>query len=91
METQEKKSDLAKPITIDGVLFYHMPINVAIKYAEKITSGFFVPLSESKRVRIHPDDDDIKVKMKSYKEKGLESILLPRMIIIILLKRLKMV
>jgi len=76
METQEKKSGLAEPINIDGVVFFHMPINVAIKYAEKITSGFFVPLSVTKRVRIHPDDDDIKSKMEGYKEKGLESILL---------------
>ena len=43
---------------------------------EKITSGFFVPLSKTKRVRIHPEDDDIKTKMEGYKEKGLESILL---------------
>ena len=76
MESQDKKSGLAQAITIDGVVFFHMPINVAIKYAEKITSGFFVPLSETKRVRIHPEDDDIKSKMEGYKEKGLESILL---------------
>jgi hypothetical protein len=76
MQTKDGNSGLARQITIDGVLFYHMPINVAIKYADKITSGFFVPLSEAKRVRIHPEDDDIKTKMEGYKEKGLESILL---------------
>ncbi len=76
MKTKDGNSGLARQVTIDGVLFYHMPINVAIKYAEKITSGFFVPLSETKRVRIQPDDDDIKSKMEGYKEKGLESILL---------------
>lgn len=76
MESKDENSGLAKQVSIDGVLFYHMPINVAIKYADKITSGFSVPLSETKRVRIHPEDDDIKSKMEGYKEKGLESILL---------------
>lgn len=73
-ENQESK-ELAREVTIDGVIYYFMPIDVAIKYSEKIKSGFFIPLSEEKRVRIEFGDDDLKNKMVTYKEKGLANIL----------------
>lgn len=74
-EEGNKSKELAKEVTIDGVVYYFMPIDVAIKYSEKIKSGFYIPLSAEKRVRIEFGDDDIKGKMNKYKEKGLENIL----------------
>ncbi len=64
-----------RQIEIDGEVYTHLPIDVAIKYAPKIRSGFFVPLSETKRVRIDFGEENIKEKLEGYKEKGLESIL----------------
>lgn len=72
----EEKQVLAEQITIDGILFYHMPIDVSIKYSKKINSGFFVPLSSTKRIRIHFGDADVRSKLESYRDKGLNSILL---------------
>lgn len=67
--------DLLKQVNIDGELYTYLPIDVSIKYSEKIRSGFFVPLNETKRVRIEFGEDDLKGKLTGYKEKGLESIL----------------
>lgn len=75
-DNKQTNSELASQVTIEGVIYYHMPINIAIKYAKKITSGFFIPLSEIKRVRIHLEDGDISEKIVNYQSKGLESILL---------------
>lgn len=75
-ESEEEQSTLMKQVLIEGVLYYFMPIPVAIKYADKIQSGFFIPLSETKRVRIQFGDSDLDEKLSNYQEKGLESILL---------------
>lgn len=67
--------DSLKQVNIDGELYIYLPIDVAIKYSEKINSGFFVPLNETKRVRIEFGVEDLKGKLLSYKDKGLENIL----------------
>jgi hypothetical protein len=64
-----------KQLMIDGQLYTFLPIDVAIKYHDKIKSGFFVPLNETKRVRIELDEGDVRSKMESYRDKGLENIL----------------
>lgn len=64
-----------KQLTIDGQLYTFLPIDVAIKYHDKIKSGFFVPLNETKRVRIELEEGDIRNKMETYRDKGLENIL----------------
>lgn len=64
-----------KQMEIEGKVYTFLPIDVAIKYHDKIKSGFFVPLNEKKRVRIELDEGDIKSKMESYREKGLDNIL----------------
>ncbi|PIP94454.1 MAG: hypothetical protein COW00_16630 [Bdellovibrio sp. CG12_big_fil_rev_8_21_14_0_65_39_13] len=72
---EQPSQELAKEVVIDGVVYFFMPIDVAIKYSDKIKSGFFIPLSEEKRVRIEFGEDDLKGKMVNYKEKGLANIL----------------
>ncbi len=67
--------DSLKQINIEGELYTFLPIDVAIKYSEKIRSGFYVPLNESKRVRIEFGEADLKGKLISYRDKGLENIL----------------
>jgi hypothetical protein len=67
--------DSLRQINIDGELYTYLPIDVAIKYSEKIHSGFFVPLNEKKRVRVEFGESDLKGKLQGYREKGLESIL----------------
>lgn len=67
--------DSLRQMEIDGQLYTFLPIDVSIKYADKIRSGFFVPLNETKRVRIEFGEGDLKNKLMGYKEKGLESIL----------------
>lgn len=72
---REEKTGLASEVVIDGVTYFNMPIDVAIKYAGKINSGFFVPLSESKRVRIEHGDPDLRGVLDNYKNKGLSNLL----------------
>jgi hypothetical protein len=64
-----------RQLEIEGKTYTFLPIDVAIKYSDKIKSGFFVPLNETKRVRIEIDEGDIKSNLTKYKEKGLENIL----------------
>lgn len=64
-----------RQLEIEGTLYTYLPIDVAIKYAPKINSGFFVPLNEKKRVRIEFGEDNLKEKLQDYKDKGLENIL----------------
>lgn len=76
MAEDQTSTQLTRKIDIEGVPYFYMPIDVAIKYAEKISSGFFVPLNEKKRVRIEFGEGDLVGKMNSYRDKGLEYILL---------------
>gem|GEM_PF-3550805 len=69
------KMDSVKQMNIDGETYTFLPIDVAVKYSDKIHSGFFVPLNESKRVRIEIDEGNLKEKLSTYKEKGLKNIL----------------
>lgn len=64
-----------RQLEIDGVTYTYLPIDVAIKYGDKIKSGFFVPLNEKKRVRIEIEEDGLKEKLINYREKGLDNIL----------------
>jgi len=64
-----------KQLEIEGELYTFLPIDVAIKYSDKIKSGFFIPLNETKRDRIEVDDGDLKNNLLKYKEKGLQNIL----------------
>ena len=72
---KEEEQAWAKEVEIDGVTYFFLPIDLGIKYADKIKSGFFVPLNETKRVRIEIGEDDLKGKLSTYKEKGLKNIL----------------
>jgi len=64
-----------KQAEIDGKMYTFLPIDVSIKYYDKIKSGFFVPLSDTKRVRIELNEGDIQKKLKDYRKKGLSNIL----------------
>ncbi len=64
-----------RQLEIEGTMYTYLPIDVAIKYAPKINSGFFVPLNKTKRVRIEFGEGNLKEKLTNYKEKGLENIL----------------
>lgn len=75
MASEKAEDSTIRQMEIDGQLYTFLPVDVAIKYADKIKSGFFVPLSETKRVRIEIDEGDIKNKMLSYRDKGLDNIL----------------
>lgn len=73
--SEEKTSAMASAVEIEGIVYYNMPLTVAIKFADKITSGFYVPLSEKKRVRIEHGDSDVKEVLLNYNEKGLDNLL----------------
>lgn len=62
-------------MVIDGEVFTFLPIDVAIKYSDKIHSGFFVPLNETKRVRIEIGEEGLKDGLIKYRDKGLKNIL----------------
>lgn len=64
-----------RQMEIEGEVYTFLPLDVAVKYSDKIRSGFYVPLNETKRVRIEFGEGDLKNKLISYKDKGLENIL----------------
>ncbi len=71
-----------------GEDYFSFPIDDAIELSSNISTGFYVPLGSSKKVRIE-HIGNIEDKLTSYKEKGLKNILFARSDYESLLRRVK--
>ncbi len=79
---------LISNIKIEGEDYFSFPIDAAIEFSPKISTGFYVPLGPSKRVRIE-HEGNVEHKLTAYKEKGLKNILFARSDYDSLMKRVK--
>ncbi len=67
-------TNVIRNIQIEGEEYFSFPIEEAIEFSPKIATGFFVPLSEKKTVRIELEGD-IAGRLINYRDKGLKNIL----------------
>ena len=61
-------------IQIEGKEYFSFPIEEAIEFSAKISTGFFVPLNSTKTVRIELEGN-VESKLINYPDKGLKNIL----------------
>lgn len=63
-------------IEYDGKSFCALPLEVAVRHADKIQSSFLMVFPSGKRISIHHDTSNMKSVLQGYLDKGLKDIYL---------------